>query len=179
MRTIGERSNSEEELYRRFADAISANLRVATPGIIQSFDPVEQVVTVQPAIRERVRDQYGNLSWVDLPLIPDVPIVMPRAGGFTLTLPVHAGDECLVIFGDMCMDSWWASGGVQNQAERRRHDLSDAFAILGTWSQPRVLTGYSTSSVQLRTDDGTAYIELKPGQINLVAASITKNGVAL
>ncbi len=179
MRTVGERSNSQDELLRRFGDSIAAGIRVAIPGIIASFDPIEQVAQVQPAIRERVRDGQGNLSWVNLPLIVDVPVVFPRAGGFVLTMPVQPGDECLLVFGDMCMDAWWASGNVQNQAETRRHDLSDAFAIVGTWSQPRRLSGYSSDAAQLRTEDGSTYIELKTGSIDLHAASVTVNGVPL
>lgn len=171
-------NGNQEEFYRILMETVSNNLRVSMPGIIQSFDPVEQVVTVQPAIRERIRNPDHSYSWTNLPLLVDVPIVIPRAGGFSLTLPVQQGDECLVIFGDMTIDGWWANGGIQNQLEKRRHDLSDAFAILGCWSQPRIITNYSTSAAQLRTDDGKAYISLSSSGINFVAPanSITANG---
>jgi hypothetical protein len=172
MRTIGERINTQDEFYRRLADKIKVDIRVAIPGIVQSFDPVEQTVTVQPAIRERVRDSDGNMQYVDLPLLLDVPVVFPRAGGFVLTMPVNPGDECLVVFADMCIDAWWSNSGVQNQIEKRRHDLSDAFAILGTWSQPRVVSGYSSDSAQLRTEDGQTCIALKNGEISLNANNI-------
>lgn len=105
-------------------------------------------------------------------MLVDVPIVIPRAGGYALTLPIQAGDECLVVFGDMCMDGWWQSGGVQNQVECRRHDLSDGFAIIGVWSQPRVIPGYSTGSAQLRNDAGSAYVELAGDTINIVGGTV-------
>jgi hypothetical protein len=138
---------------------MTSRMRVAVPGIIQSFNATAQTVTVQVAIRERV-NLNGNLSWETIPLLVDVPIFMPRAGGFTLTMPVTAGDECLVVFGDNCMDAWWQSGGVQNQVEKRRHDLSDGFAIVGIWSQPRVLPDYKTDAAQLRNDAGDVYVEI-------------------
>jgi hypothetical protein len=150
-------------------------MRVAIPGIIQSFDATTQTVTVQPTIREKMLMPDFTEEWVDLPLLVDVPIVIPRAGNFLLTLPVTAGDECLVIFGDMCIDAWYSNGGIQNQIEKRRHDLSDGFAVLGCWSQPNTVPNYSTTTAQLRTEDGTAYIEVKAGQINLVAASVKIN----
>ncbi|TGE36036.1 hypothetical protein E4K67_22390 [Desulfosporosinus fructosivorans] len=153
------------------------DLRVAMPGIVQSFDPVEQTVTVQPSIKERIVDGEGNVSIVNLPLLLDVPISIPRAGGFALTMPVKPGDECLVIFSDMCMDAWWSQGGVQVQAEKRRHDLSDGFAILGTWSQPRRLADYSTTSAQLRSENGSSLIDIKDNEIDIVSNTVKINGV--
>ena len=174
-RSIGERLNSAYEFYSRLGENWNSSLRVAVPGVIQSFDADTQTVTVQVALREKVRNADLSESWVNLPLLLDVPIVLPRAGGYVVTLPIQKGDECLVVFADMCIDAWFSNGGVQNQIEKRRHDLSDAFAILGTWSQPRKIQNYSADSVQIRTDDGNSYIELKHNAstnkdtINLVA----------
>jgi hypothetical protein len=181
--TIAERlakgNGDPEEFYRRMLENLSSTMRVSIPGIIQEFNPATQTVTVQVAIREKIIDDQLELNWVELPLLLDVPIVFPRAGGFALTMPIIAGDECLIVFADMCIDAWFSSGGIANQIEKRRHDLSDAFAIIGPWSQPKKLNGYSTTSAQLRTDDGTTYINLKPGEINLVAAVVKKNGVPI
>lgn len=160
--------NKEKDLeYRRAA----IDLRVAIPGIIQSFDPTEQTVVVKPAIRECLVNE-GQEIWTDIPPLVDVPIVVPRAGGYALTLPIAPGDECLVVFGDMCMDAWWQSGGTQNQVECRRHDLSDGFAIIGIWSQPHVLPGYSTETAQLRNEAGNAYVEISGATVNIKASTI-------
>ncbi len=77
----------------------------------------------------------------------------------------------------MCIDSWWELGGIQNQQEKRRHDLSDGFAILGVWSQPRVLESYSIDSCQLRNEKGTSIIELKDDSINIISESVNINGI--
>jgi hypothetical protein len=138
------------------------------PGTVISFDAAKQTVVVQPAIKERVILD-GKITWQSLPPLPDVPIVVPRAGGYVLSLPIAAGDECLIVFGDQCIDGWWQSSGVQMQIDKRRHDLSDGFAVMGAWSQPRVLSGYSTDSVQLRNDVGDTYLEVKGQVINIIA----------
>lgn len=130
-------------------EAINNNLRVAVPGIIRSFDAAEQTVSVQPALREVIYNKMGTPVNLELPELLDVPIIMPHAGDYAITLPIQVGDECLVIFADMCIDAWWQNGDVQNQIELRRHDLSDAFAILGPWSQPKRLTNYHTDKLQL------------------------------
>lgn len=168
---------NREEFYRRMLDNFSANIRVSLPGIIQSFDPDTQTVTVQPSIREKVINDDLTQQWVDIPLLLDVPVVIPRAGGYVLTMPIKQGDECLVVFGDSCFDAWFSNGGVQNQIEKRRHDLSDAFALIGVWSQPRKINNYSTTSAQLRSDDGSTYISMKNGEIDLVASSVKINGI--
>jgi hypothetical protein len=78
----------------------------------------------------------------------------------------------------MCIDAWFSNGGVQNQIEKRRHDLSDAICIPGIWSQQRLISNYSTSSMQLRTEDGSNMIDVSPSGINLIG-NIKKNGVPL
>jgi len=160
-----------DEMYRRMGENNAYDLRVASPGIIQSFDPVTQTATVQLAIREKMNID-GNISHEEIPSLLDVPVFMPRAGGYCLTMPVEKGDECLVIFGDNCMDAWWQSGGVQNQLEKRRHDLSDGYALIGIWSQPRVIPNYSENSAQLRNDAGTAIIEISGTTININTSGV-------
>ncbi|HGI6318730.1 TPA: Gp138 family membrane-puncturing spike protein, partial [Klebsiella pneumoniae] len=132
---------------------------------------------VQPAIRYIERDNDGNQSTQDYPLLVDVPVIFPRGGGCTLTFPVSAGDECLVIFADRCIDFWWQSGGIQEPVDGRMHDLSDAFCIVGPQSQAKKIGGISTTAAQLRTDDGSAIIELAAGgAVTITSPQITING---
>lgn len=172
MITTDERAPSERREQDLKLRQAAINTRVAMPGIIQSFDATEQTVTVQCAIREKI-NMDGNLSWQDIPLLLDVPIIFPRAGNYILTMPIQAGDECLVVFGDSCMDAWWQSGGVQNQIDCRRHDLSDGYAIVGLYSQPRRISNYSTNTAQLRNLSGSAYVELSGNNINIVGGNVT------
>jgi hypothetical protein len=69
------------------------------------------------------------------------------------------------------MDAWWQSGGVQNQLDRRRHDLSDGFAIIGVWSQPEVISDYSVDSARLRNLNNDSYVEVKDDIINIHTTS--------
>lgn len=143
----------------------------ALPGVIQSFDAVAMTCTVQPAIQVRARAPDGTDSSLSLPLLVDCPVQFPAGGNCTLTFPVTPGDECLIVFGSRCIDGWWQSSGVQAQAEPRMHDLSDGFVLLGTRSRPRALSGVSTASAQLRSDDGATFIDLNPltKKISIVA----------
>ncbi|EPP7097557.1 Gp138 family membrane-puncturing spike protein [Klebsiella michiganensis] len=157
------RSGALAQVLASERKTLNEQLRVAMPGIIQSFDPDAVTAVVQPAIRYIERDNDGNKLTNDYPLLVDVPVVFPRGGGCTLTFPVKAGDECLVIFADRCIDFWWQSGGIQEPVDERMHDLSDAFCIVGPQSQAKKISGISTTSAQLRTDDGSAFIEVSAG----------------
>ncbi|HBW5590925.1 TPA: phage baseplate protein [Klebsiella pneumoniae] len=154
---------SKEQADAQLAQAIMSAMRVSIPGIIQSFDPDAVTAVVQPAIKGVEHDESGAEVSVSLPLLVDVPVVFPRGGGCTLTFPVSEGDECLVIFADRCIDFWWQSGGVQEPVDGRMHDLSDAFCIVGPQSQAKKIGGISTTGAQLRTDDGSAFIEVAAG----------------
>lgn len=175
MLHMPERMQDVVEYQRRVKSSLGIDLRVAMPGIIQSVDYNQQTCTVQPAIREQL-NYNGNLQWVNIPLLPDVPFFVYSGGGYCLTLPVSVGDDCLVIFGDSCIDAWWQSGGVQNQVDHRRHDLSDGFAIVGFRSQPQRVSGFSSGAAQLRNADGSACIEIAGSTINIKCSALTING---
>lgn len=135
MYNMNERNASLFTIIKQAVSSGAKNLRVAMPAIIEKYDSDAQTVVCQCAIREKL-SRDGVTEEVAIPLLVDVPLVLPNAGGYGVYITPEKGDECLVIFSDLCIDAWWQSGGVQSQADSRRHDLSDAFAILGTWSQP-------------------------------------------
>lgn len=157
-----ERFDDSVEGVRAAMDGRLAEVWTALPGIIQAFDAAAMTVVVQPSIKGVFTLADGTSKSVALPLLVDVPVVFPSGGGFTLTFPIAAGDECLAVLASRCIDAWWQSGGVQAPLEPRMHNLSDAFALVGPRSQPRTLTEVNTTDVQLRSDDGQAHVAIKP-----------------
>lgn len=155
-----ERQTDASEDIRTAIEAAATDLHVACPGIVESVDMGAKTVTVRPAIKAAVGKSDGSVESVELPLLVDVPICFPSAGGFTLTFPIKKGDNCLVVFGDSCMDAWWQNGGVQEPVEFRQHDLSDSYAIFAPLNQTHEVPDISTNSVQLRNDSGKSYIEI-------------------
>jgi len=158
-----ERVDDELASLRAMLRGWQVGMWTALPGVIESFDGDSQTCAVQLAIKVPVRANDGTVTTAALPPVVNCPVQFPSGGNCTLTFPVAPGDECLVVFASRCIDAWWQSGGVQEQAEWRMHDLSDGFALLGFRSKPRVLANVSTSSTQLRSDDGATYIDLNPG----------------
>lgn len=155
-----------QETLERVKDKSVANARTALPGVILSFDPDTVTCSVVLCSKSSKPVPYEDISKtesMDFPLLVDLPVVFPRGGGVTLTFPLAEGDECLVVFSDRCIDFWWQNGGVQELVDWRSHDLSDAFVIPGPQSQAKKIGGISTTAAQLRTDDGSAFIELAAG----------------
>lgn len=168
---LPERFDDPEAVYRTAVASALAAVWTALPGIIESYDPTHQTATVQPAVQGQVTAPDGTVTLLSLPVITDVPVQFPAGGGFSLTFPVVKGDECLIVFASRGIDAWHALGGVQQPTAARKHNLSDAFAIVGVRSNPRVLSpAPSTTAVQLRNDAGTALVEIQPsGHIRAIA----------
>ena len=163
---VRERYEDQEETVRIAQDAMRASLWTALPGIVQSFKAARRTAVVQPALAQlRIRSGEN----VPLAVLQDVPVLFPGGGGFSLTFPVAAGDECLLVFCCRALDAWYASGGVQPAPFARMHDLSDAVAIVGLRSQSR-LSGGSASTAQLRSDDGATYVEVRSGGVVRIVA---------
>lgn len=138
-------------------------LHTCLPGIIDSYDPLTQTASVQPAI-QRVWTEKGGVA---LPLCVDVPVAFPGGGDYFLTFPVQRGDECILFFSERCIDFWYLNGGVQLPAEYRLHDLSDAMAVVGINSQARRLTNVQTDGAELRTRSRSTFIKLTETGIHM------------
>lgn len=177
MRSIDERIGGDQAAILAACNSVKASIRVAMPGIIQSFDRSSQTVTVQLSIREKINGTDGIID-AEIPMLVDVPIVLPRAGGYALLAVPQKGDECLCVFSDLCIDSWWQSGGIQNQADMRRHDFSDGFAVLGVWSQPQKVASFPEKGIALQNISGDTGVFIADGTIDL-RGRVTVNGIAL
>ncbi len=163
-----ERIDSIETAILTALQGWQKDLWTALPGIIQSFNPENKTCEVLVSIQARQTNiETGEFTWVTLPLLVDCPVFFPSGGGYTLTFPLTLGDECLVIFASRCIDAWWQSGALSKQAVMRMHDLSDGFVFAGISAVPKVQPNISTNSVQLRTNDGDTYVELKGSVINI------------
>ena len=196
-----ERIKNLNEVLLKAIETAQASMWTALPGTIVSYNNLEQTCSVQPTIQllQYFRtdppegtvpgyDKVTRSAPIDLPVLVDVPILFPAGGGYTITFPVAVGDEVLVVFSSRCIDAWWALGTTpeqkaQPQMDMRTHDLSDGIAILGLRNKTRMLSPAPVaSSLQLRSDDGQAKIEIAAGHvINITGATVnvTANSINL
>ncbi len=110
-----------ESALQALKEEIFASLHVAMPGIIQAYDAEKRTAVVQPALRRK--NDAGEI--IMAPVLQDVPVFLSG----TVT-DVVAGDSCLLIFADFCIDGWFETGQPVVPLSPRSHDLSDAFALI-------------------------------------------------
>lgn len=158
-----ERVDNPIEALTAVLNGWQSGLWTALPALVTRFDADRMVLDAEPLIMNRVKAPNGTVSWVQLPLLINVPVEFMGGGGATLTFPIKPGDEAWIMFSSRNLAQWWQTGRISRQPEPRMHDLSDGIAIVGLRSLPRALNpAVSTSKAQLRSDDGNTYIELDP-----------------
>lgn len=146
---------SKAEIVKSLQDKISSAIRVSLPCVIESYD----YKTQKADIRVDIKELYNNNTELEYPILVDVPVIFPRSGGASITLPVKQGDSCLVIFLDRDITNWLLGASKQKPATKRIHHLSDAVAIVGLnpFTKPSLaennddlLLTYSGSNIRLR-----------------------------
>lgn len=119
------------EVIRLAIDSRLLDLHVSLPCRVEAYDSTNQTVDVLPMVRRAITDSQGNTQHEELPILPNVPVVFPRAASFSATWPLAKGDYVLVVFSSSAIGNWRESGDLADPGDLRRHDLSYGFAIPG------------------------------------------------
>lgn len=135
-------------------DNFSQSFNAIKIGKIISVDTSKQTVDVQILHKRINKNNLLKRELKDYPILQGVPFVVIGGGGSHLTFPVSVGDNCLLMFCDFEIDRWWDSGEAQPSNFERRHDISDAFAIIGVHSLVDLIQGYS-QYVELKYSDSS------------------------
>jgi len=146
----------EQTLLREVMNDRLRQVNVALPGRIERYVASTRQADVLPLITEK----YADGEVVTLPVLTNVPVVMPATQAGRLTLPVAPGDTVLVVFSQRSLDNWLSEGGKVNAGDIRMHSMSDAMAIPGLFSFKDAPSGGTEIEMTLAGD-----IKLKASQI--------------
>lgn len=139
-------------------------------GIIQEFYP--ENLTVQVLISGK---KLIGLNPDGSQILKDYPPIFAKVcycNPFQ-TFPLTKGMECVLLFCDREIESWFINGGNNPQSYPRMHDLTDATAIVGIRSLPNMINILTDC---LHLFYGNSDIQIKDTQINLNASAINLNG---
>lgn len=103
------------------------------------------------------------------PLLVDCPVVILGGGGCSVTFPIAAGDECLIIFNDRDMDNWIEGATSGPVATNRLHSFSDAIALVGFFAP----SSYDATRAVL--GNGTTGVGVGPAKVKVFNNSTTLN----
>lgn len=142
-----------EAYFGSFSEALNC-IKI---GRIENVDFTNQTVDVQ-VLHKRVNMNLNKRELKDYALLCQVPFIVLGGGSSNLTFPISKGDNCLLLFCDYEIDRWWDTGENLPANYERKHDISDAFAIVGVHSMVDLLQGYS-QYVKLKYSD-SSYVEV-------------------
>lgn len=129
-------------------------VHTSLPGRIVQYDAATQLAEVKPLIKRR----YPDGTTESLPVITNVPVILPAGGGGLLSFPVRQGDQVLLIFCEKSLDVWISKGGEVDPLDRRNFNLSDAIAITGLFSTNKA--GLAESEDTILVNDAGAKLNL-------------------
>lgn len=137
------KDKSLTQVLERLTNSIKTSIHCVKIGEIVSFDKLEQTASVKVL---HVIDNNYNLyldKEIEYPVLQKVPVVILQGGGANITFPIKTGDQCLLLFCDYMIDSWWITGGAKPSIVPRKHDISDPIALVGLNASPKAIQNYS------------------------------------
>ncbi len=143
-------SGIEPDLAQLILDAIDSRLldvHTSITGRVQTYNATKQVADVVPCVKRAYLDADGGVVHEDLPVIPNVPVMWPRGGGFALHFPLKAGDHVELFFQEAAIASWRDTGDVCEPGDLRRHSLSYPIAIAGISQASKPIKNADASKV--------------------------------
>lgn len=161
------RSPTLEDVIRAGLRSLQREVNVALPGRVEAYDSSKQLAEVQPLVQELVATREGTERVETLPVIPNVPVIFPRAGGYFLTLPVAVGDYVQLLVNQRSVDAWFnGDGRIKNPNDFRMHDLSDAVALPGFYPLQDALEESGVGSHLVLGRVGGAQVHVKQQEIH-------------
>lgn len=120
---------------------------------VERYDAEQQLVDVAPVLKRSIKTLDGEWAHEFLPVLCDVPVLFPRAGGFFLSFPIQAGDFVQLIFNEASIEAWLtdkAPGALCSQ----RFSLEGAVALPGVFPFNKALPGAHAENLVLGQEQG-------------------------
>lgn len=155
------RPNSQKSLSEglmKWFSNFSESMCCVKIGRIENVNTSNQTVDVTILHKRRDNTVVNKVVYNDYSMLKQVPFVVLGGGSSNLTFPISVGDNCLLLFCDYEIDRWWDTGENLPANFERRHNISDAFALVGVHSMVDLIQGYS-QYVKLKYSD-SSYIEI-------------------
>ena len=139
----------QADLFLNTIKNVNFNLNCHRVGVIQSFDPEKQLANVSLVDKSVKLTGISSEELIDMPLLENCPVMIPKNINGGLTTPINNGDPCLICFNDRDLDNWLESGLVQRPNTNRTHDFSDGVIIPGIRSDINKISDYNNLATEL------------------------------
>lgn len=119
------------EVIKDGVDAKAVDIHTIKVGRCESYDPLTQTGDFKPVMLRAYNIGQGVHDFEELPVLPNVLVVWPRAGGFAMHFPLKKGDFVVLGFTDDNIGQWRETGSLSEPDNLRRHDLASCIAFPG------------------------------------------------
>jgi len=153
---VSTRKISDAELLQRVMSSRVADIHTSTPGRVVSYDAAKRTAEIAVLVKRMVPTQDGEPVEEPLPNLPNVPVLLFRAGGCTISLPVKEGDTGLLLFNHASPAEWRAKGGDSATAPKdlRMHHPAHAVFLPGWCPDDTETPASEVDGIVLDVDDG-------------------------
>lgn len=172
MSHLDKKTTGAQDLGATLSGAITQALMQVDgmlPAKVVKVDRTTGRVSVQPMIQ--MGDTEGNK--ITRAIVPNIPIMTMGAGGIFASFPVQVGDLGFVFSADRDTSLFNQSqGGMDWPNTERIHQFGDGGFLPLKLFNFSIAGGVLADGFSLQTDDGSTFITLKSGEIQLNAAMI-------
>ena len=95
------------QLIKQAIDNRLLDVHTAMIGKVERYDAEKQLVDVVPMLKRYIKDIEGSWQSEELPMLCDLPVLFPRAGGYFISFPIQPGDFVQVIFNEANIEEWF------------------------------------------------------------------------
>jgi hypothetical protein len=148
-----------------------ADMFVALPGRVESYNSTEQTASVKPLISHNMQTIDGGEISEEIPVLQNIPVLFQRGGGFFFSFPLKEGDRVLIVFNDRSIDQYMRSADqtTVDPISFEAHGPNGAIAIPGFFQTSDKLSeeDANSSDMMIGKADGGMKIRIKDTVINI------------
>lgn len=149
------------DTLKRSFHTLMSSVHTTMPGSIEKYDG-KRIASVKPNVQRRLADG----TYLELPVIEEVPVLFLGSSDFSFTYPLKKGDPVMIHFCERSIEEWLQSGTESKPEDLRRFSLTDAIAVPGLYNDKAKFPESNNKDVDIIYKNAT--IKLKPdGTINL------------
>lgn len=172
MSHLDKKTTGAQDLGASLSSAITQALMQVEgmlPAQVVKVDRAAGRVSVQPMIQ--MGDTGGNK--ITRAIVPNIPIMTMGAGGIFASFPVQVGDLGFVFAADRDTSLFYQSqGGMDWPNTERLHQFGDGGFLPLKLFNFSIAGGVLADGFSLQTDDGSTFVTLKAGEIQINAAMV-------
>jgi hypothetical protein len=129
-------------------------LFTAAVGSVVAYDAVKQVAQIRLVSQLPIENQDGTMQYLEFPILQDVPVCFLRAGNYSITFPIAAGDSVLMVFTQLDAGKWRDTGNVPTLPQTvKLHALGHGFAIPIVAPRSAALSGAAEPALSIVGDE--------------------------